>query len=120
MCFINVSNHPSEKWSPEQKAAAEQYGQVIDMNFPAVDPNGSEEYIDRLASDYFEKIRAYDHPVVMVQGEFTFSFALVTKLKAAGYTVLAACSERRVIESTDADGNTEKRSVFAFVQFRKY
>ena len=36
--FINFTNHPSAQWSAEQKAAAQAYGEVIDLAFPAIDP----------------------------------------------------------------------------------
>ena len=29
--FINFTNHPSAQWSAEQKAAAQAYGEVIDL-----------------------------------------------------------------------------------------
>lgn len=37
--FINCSNHPSERWSREQKQAAEGYGEIVDLPFPEVDPS---------------------------------------------------------------------------------
>lgn len=85
-----------------------------------VDPNGSEEYIQELAESYFQKIKEYTQPVIMLQGEFTFTFALATMLKAAGYTVVAACSERRTTERINEEGHSEKHSEFVFVQFRRY
>lgn len=120
MYFINLSNHTSANWTPSQLAAAAKYGTLVDLPFPAVDPNGDEAYIADLAEQYFQKILAYDQPAVMLQGEFTFTFALVTKLKAAGITALAACSERRVVEYVNAGGHAEKRAEFVFVRFRKY
>lgn len=120
MCFINLSNHTSAQWSAEQKSEAEKYGRIIDIPFPAVDANGSEEYIAELAEQYDREIVQYEHPTIMLQGEFTFTFALATMLKRQGYTVLAACSERRAIEFVNAEGHSEKRSEFAFVRFRRY
>lgn len=40
--FINFTNHPSAQWSAEQKAAAQAYGEVIDLAFPAIDPAADE------------------------------------------------------------------------------
>lgn len=34
--FVNCSNHASTAWSAAQKAAAEAYGEVVDVKFPAV------------------------------------------------------------------------------------
>jgi hypothetical protein len=37
--LINLTNHPFEKWSqPQQDAASEQFGQVVDIAFPVIDP----------------------------------------------------------------------------------
>ena len=40
--FINYSSHPYAQWSAEQKAAAQVYGKVIDLAFPAIDPAADE------------------------------------------------------------------------------
>ena len=45
MALINFTNHPSGAWSPEQLAAAARYGEIIDISFPAVDPNADEENV---------------------------------------------------------------------------
>lgn len=50
--FINFTNHPSAQWSAEQKAAAQAYGEVIDLAFPAIDPAADEAALDSLASAY--------------------------------------------------------------------
>lgn len=36
--FINFTNHSSEKWSGEQRMAAERYGEIVDIPFPSVPP----------------------------------------------------------------------------------
>ena len=48
--FINFTNHPSTQWSAEQKAAAQVYGKVIDLAFPAIDPATNEAVLDSLAT----------------------------------------------------------------------
>ena len=47
--LINFTNHPSALWSAEQKAAAQVYGKVIDLAFPAIDPATNEAVLDSLA-----------------------------------------------------------------------
>lgn len=32
--FINLTNHPSDKWSKEQLEAARKYGEVVELVFP--------------------------------------------------------------------------------------
>ena len=118
--FINLSNHSSENWNEEQMAEAHKYGDVIDIHFPAVDPRADSEEIDRKVEELYAQVMAYEKPVVMLQGEFILTFRLVTKLKAAGLRVVAACSERNTVEEIDEEGNTVKKIRFEFVGFKEY
>lgn len=118
--FINISNHPSDKWSPEQRSAAEKYGEIVDMPFPAVDPDMDEKGVAELADKYFHKVIINPDAAVMLQGEFTFVFSLAVRLIREGIPVLAACSERRVTTVLCEDGTEEKRTRFVFVRFRQY
>ena len=118
--FINFTNHPSAKWSSEQREAAETYGEIRDMPFPDVEPDGDEEYVSRLAEQYVTEILASRPAAVLCQGEMTLSFAVADALRREGITVLAACSERATAEKAGANGETIKTIEFRFVRFRKY
>ncbi len=118
--FLNISNHKSENWSVNQINEAEKYGKIIDIPFPAVNPRESDEYMDDLVDEYYQKVMEYEKPTVMVQGEFVFTYRLVNQLKQAGIKVVASCSERRVTEEIDENGCTIRRSQFEFVKFREY
>jgi hypothetical protein len=119
--FINFTNHPSKNWSDVQIAAAKKYGEIIDIPFPAVDPNGDEGYIEKLADTCALQIKAHKPAAVLCQGEMTLAFAIVSKLIHKHYlAVYAACSERVVSETTDENGATVKRAEFKFTRFRKY
>ena len=126
--FINLSNHPSNKWSFAQMAAAQVYGKVIDISFPDVPAEATEEDIQEMADQCMgslDGVMAANHcsigeVVAMVQGEFTLTYALVTRLKEKKVPVLAACSRRDTVEIASGDGETIKTSKFTFVQFRKY
>lgn len=112
--FINFTNHPSAAWPSEQVNAAQEYGRIIDVPFPTVDPQGDEAYIEMVANHYEEVIMSY-HPVaVLCQGEFCVAYQIISRLKKKGITVLAACSER----ITETSGNC-KTSVFEFRRFRR-
>lgn len=116
--FINLSNHPSSKWSKEQTEAALRYGEIIDLPFPMVAPDGNEDYIAALAEQYCDKVieLAAGAPVtVHLMGEMTFTFALVKRFHGKGICCVAATTERVVKEV-----NGEKTSVFNFVKFRAY
>ena len=117
--FINLSNHSSDKWSEAQIEAAKQYGDIVNLPFPQVDPKGDEAYIAGLTDAYCQKVHelADDAPLVVhLMGEMTLTFALVTRLKAKGIVCLASTTERIVTE--EAPG--VKTNVFRFARFRKY
>mgnify|MGYP000786074826 CR=1 FL=1 len=54
--LINFTNHPSAQWSAEQTAAAQVYGKVIDLAFPAINPATNEAVLDSLATVYADHI----------------------------------------------------------------
>ena len=118
--FINVSNHPSSKWTSKQTQEARKYGEIVDIPFPAVNPCCTDQEINSLVEDYVNRVMAYDAPVVMVQGEFIFTYRLVSRLKKAGVKTVASQSERRTIEYIDDNGNTVRQSEFEFVRFMGY
>lgn len=118
--FLNISNHKSENWSMNQTSEAKKYGEIVDIPFPAVNPRESDEYMNDLVDEYYQKVMEYKNPIVMIQGEFVFTYRLVNKLKQAGIKVVASCSERRVTEEIDENGCTIRRSQFEFIKFREY
>lgn len=115
MSFINFSNHPSVQWGNEQLKKAEEFGEVIDLAFPSVPPEADENEIARLAEAFAGKIIGMDPAAVMIQGEFTLAFAVVSRLKREGIRCLAACSNRLVEEEDNV-----KHVRFEFVRFREY
>ncbi len=118
--LINVSNHPSEKWSDEQRKCSLEYGEIIDMAFPSINVQITSEGIDKLVEEYSQKILMYHNPVVLLQGEYIFTYRLVRKLKARGLKVVAACSERKATEYVNEEGITIKKSEFVFCGYREY
>ncbi len=119
--FINLSNHASDKWSPEQREAAEKIGSIKDIAFPQMNPHDNADVWDQTVEEYLERILAIDtDPVVMVQGEFVFAYRLVTALKQRGIRAVAAETERVSEEEVQPDGSTVRRSVFRFVRFLEY
>lgn len=96
--FINLSNHASENQSAKQLAAAQKYGDIVDVRFPIISPTAESADIDRLVSKYIAKLYEYDCAAVMVQGEFVLTYRITAVFKKLGITVLSACSERRTAE----------------------
>ena len=118
--FVNFTNHKSCYWSPEQIAAAKEYGPLVDVLFPYVDPNATEDELLEKAKESIATIRQYRPKVVLCQGEFGLSFLIIRLLKEMGITVVEACSERETLEQVDSRGVTTKVSKFRFVKFREY
>lgn len=118
--FVNFSNHASIKWEREQLEAAGKWGDIIDIPFPAVRVDASENEIVSMADEYSRRILTLSPEVVMCQGEFTLCYAVVRRLRARGITVVAACSERMVKEQIDEAGGQIKTVVFRFERFREY
>lgn len=117
--LINLSNHPSAGWGARQREAAEMYGEIEDMGFPAIPPEAGEREITDLAEEYVARIeeRAETRDVtVHIMGEMTFCYAVITRLQPLGIPCIASTTRRQVTET--ADGVKEVR--FDFETFRKY
>lgn len=121
--MLNVSNHPFEKWSPEQKeAAVKNYGPVTDVPFPNVPPGATTGVVEDLARKLYNEHIAPLHDglgdpkAVLVQGEMTLTYALVDMLRVEDIPAVAATTERVVADNPDGT----KTSTFKFVQFRPY
>ena len=118
--FVNFSNHPSDRWSEEQLAAAREFGcDVYDMPFPSVDPHATCDAIQVMARVYVRRIVSAAPCVVLCQGEYTLAFAVAMGLMRLGITVVAACSKRCVREYYD-NGTVNKLVKYRFIQFRDY
>ena len=119
--LINFTNHPYEIWNtPQRETAKEQYGEVVDIPFPQVDPALDSEGIRRLVEEYAVMIEAKKPDAVLAAGEFTFLFMLVDRLLRDGVKVVCTCSGRDTVEVKNPDGTNEKKAIFFFEKFRAY
>ena len=115
--FINLTNHPSEGWSEEQLAAAHEYGEIVDIHFPNIEPSFTSSMVNSLANITVDTIAAMGKDIVVhVMGEMTYTYAVVSRLKSLGIICLASTTERNIITMPDG----KKVSEFKFVQFREY
>ena len=117
--FINLSNHPSSGWSEEQRRAAEQYGEIVDIPFPNIDEKATESEIKRQAEKYLTIIKSkgrIQDLTVHIMGEQTFCYALISILQKEGIRCVASCTERNVLINEAG----EKVSTFHFTRFREY
>lgn len=119
--LINVTNHPSASWSKQQiDAALRLYGEIIDLPFPLIRDEMTEEEINSLVQRYLKAILEYDHPTVLLQGEFIFTYRLIQSLKEHQIPAVACQSNIEREEHQDENGNTVKRTVYRFGRFRAY
>ena len=119
--LINLSNHPSSHWGEPQYIAAAQFGKIMDMPFPEIEPEWDSLKVEALAAVYLDKILAYANdinavPVVHLMGEYVFCFKLVALLKMHNIKVLVSTSRRQSVMNDDGT----KTIRFNFVQFREY
>ena len=130
--FVNISNHPSSKWSKEQLDAAHRMGEIVDILFPNIPASASKEDVKKIACDvvsaayHVDGFDVEDSNFVLVQGEMSATYEMVQRFATLNYMTgmtfipVVACSERNVIEKQLDDGTTKKEVVFKFVKFREY
>jgi hypothetical protein len=123
--LINLSNHPSDKWTYEQrKEALMKFTDITDIPFPLIPPEEDEKYIHESAKSYKEKcndiFKEYpdgnENNAVHIMGEFTFTFALINLLLSEGIKCVASTTKRIVKELE----NNKNEVTFEFVRFREY
>lgn len=128
--LINISNHPSSKWSEKQK---EGWDEIIDIPFPNVPPQNDTAQVVNSVLDFVGKEvtptvlglqskyagEDYDYSF-FIAGEQTFTLYLIMSIKNyCGFVNLAIpTTERKVVEKQEGD-KTLKESVFEFVRWRE-
>lgn len=118
--FINCTNHPYEIWGSKQQEAAGKYGDVVEIRFPAIEPEWDAERLRELVDEYAERIESLNPDAVLVAGEFLFAFMLVDRLLTDGVNVVCSRSRRVTTEVKKEDGTNEKKAIFDFEGFYKY
>lgn len=127
--LVNCSNHPSSRWSNEQKKG---WDVIIDVPFPDVPPDldtESPEYQDILNDTKEKIIKAFAHAFpagvdfqeyLMLQGEFSICYNLFKSrnIDFPGVIFAIPTTERIAEEVIKPDGTIEKKTVFKFVKWR--
>ena len=117
--FLNHTNHPAELWSAEQTSAAKFFGEIVDFPFPNIPPQLSTDEVEEIVKKNLQEILKLSPAVVLCQGEFNYTFAMVTALKKNKIPVFAATSER-IVSTVIVEGISKSISTFQFVRFRDY
>lgn len=121
--FVNLTNHPSSLWAKEQYDAALKISgasEIVDVPYPQINPYAFEETVFSSAKKYYERVKALNPRMVLVQGEMGFMFDLTQLLLKDGIKVVYACSERVTQENINENGETVRTSLFKFVRFREF
>jgi hypothetical protein len=128
--LVNCSNHPSSKWSEDQK-----YGWdiIIDVPFPEVSPyldTNDQKYQDIIIMLKDAIIKAFANAPVpagvdfqeylMLQGEFSVCYNLfkIRNIAFPNVTFVVPTTERVVEEIVKEDGTVEKKTQFKFIKWR--
>ncbi len=117
--LLNFSNHPSTGWSPQQKAAAAEYGTIVDIPFPTIDENADTATIRTLSDEYSRKLQSYGSNkdiTIHIMGEHTLVHSLLSRMQTSGYRCIASTTKRIVEEQADGTRNVK----FCFSRFREY
>jgi hypothetical protein len=123
--LLVISNHAPEKWSEAQKQG---WNKIEFYSFPNIPADiSSAEVIENFATPICQKIGEFysmcdeegAEGYVSIQGEFSLCKAVFDALHGEDIRWVFPTTERRVIETTNADGSTTKTSVFEFVQWRE-
>lgn len=116
--LLNLSNHFTDTWSPEQHAAAiAQFGEVANMDFPKIDPAATTAEVKKIARYYAGEIACTPEiKAVHLMGEMTFVVAVANGLKRRGMPVFCSTTKRTGLEEHDGENTTQSE----FVQFRAY
>ena len=126
--LINLSNHPSSKWSESQK---EGWDEIIDISFPNIPAEYSEMQVLDLVTEFSAKLGELANEVekknsplnLCLMGEFSFCYllkeVLEDNLEGDVWHFFIPTTERKVVEKQNPDGTTVKTSEFSFVRWRK-
>lgn len=124
--FINISNHPTTKWSGDQLEAIHSFpnvDKIVDIPFPQINPEWDELDVLQKAEEMFNNIMHQYNDITNdiifhIMGEMTFVYAFVSMVqKHFGHKcICVASTTERIVEEKDG----VKTSVFKFKRFRGY
>ena len=125
--FINISNSPSSKWSKEKLSAAKEIvGEIVDISLPKVSPDATEEDIDKLTIEIFNKVRpkleGNSNNVMIINGEteiLVFSLIIIFQANFPDIKIVEASSSSELVEKMKNDG-LYKYFKSTFLKFREY
>ncbi len=121
--LINLSNQSHDNWGMKQKEAARKlYEEIVDLPFPSIPADSDTNAVYDYAKQYAEKCRELIKRIgshryfdgVLVEGELTFSYAVVNLLINMNIRCIAGS-----FQPLDDSEETPIQK-FEFVRFRDY
>lgn len=79
--FINFSKSSSNSWTQLQRDKASEYGTIIDLTYPDVSVQLSEEERKAVVEDYTKQIMSYHPKMVLCQEVGIFAYAMIRSLR---------------------------------------
>lgn len=115
--LINFSQRNTRLWSEEQlKAAKKEFGEVINLEFPSLRPNMTQEEIQMLAAISVEEIFQLNPKAVHIVEGGSFLVMVVHLLMNLGIPSVESTFEKNIAMSKTG----EKEVSYKFIQFRAY
>lgn len=79
--FINFSKTSSQTWTQFQRDKANEYGKIVDIPYPEVSTQMSEEERKTMIEECTKQIMSYHPRAVLCQGEGVFAYAMIRSLR---------------------------------------
>jgi len=129
--IVNLSNHPSVKWEEKQVNAVKEYATLItalqttsqikeivltDLPHPQIPSSEDENFVDKLAEEYIQKLQEMSANVVFLAGELSFVSSILrwAFTRKPNVHIITSTTER-IVEEKDG----VKISKFQFGRIRK-
>lgn len=115
--LLNFSNKHTSTWSNSQlKLAKKQFGELVDLDFPIIEPTMSKEDVQMIATASIEQIFILNPKAVHILGEGSFTVVIVQLLMSFGIP----CVESTFEKNLGISKTGEKEVKYTFSQFREY
>jgi len=115
--LLNFSNKHTSTWSNSQlKLAKKQFGELVNLDFPIIEPTMSKEDVQMIATTSIEQIFILNPKAVHILGEGSFTVVIVQLLMSFGIP----CVESTFEKNLGISKTGEKEVKYTFSQFREY
>jgi hypothetical protein len=115
--LLNFSNKHTSTWSNAQlNLAKKEFGELVNLELPIIEPTMSKEEVQMIATGYIEQVFMINPKAVHIVGEGSFIVVMVQLLISFGVPCVESTFER----SVGISKTSEKEVKYTFSQFREY